>query len=113
MKSLFVLLIAVVALFSSCQKQNVDIPVDDQPVTMIVSFDALEQVNVSHYKVEVSADGVNFKEMLTILTEDGVAESKYANLPIDVTEFKGNIYARVKSFDKAGNVSTFKVFVVR
>ncbi len=109
MKSLFVILLSIV-FFTACKKENIN-AANNVPTLMEISFDALEQQNVSHYKIEVSENGSSFQEMGMIFS-DYLVETKYS-IQIDVTKFTGHLYARVKSVDEDGKFSYSKILIVR
>lgn len=42
-----------------------------------VTFEVMEQLNISHYNIQVSADGRNFKTVMVVFPQTGKPEQKY------------------------------------
>ena len=80
--------------------------------TLVVSFDAEEQVNVSNYTIELSETGSNFVSESSVVLADNLALSKYS-ISVDIADYQKAIYVRIKSTDIDGQVDYSKVVVAR
>lgn len=101
MKGLFkILLLSLLVFIVSCSKSKEELPVNAK-YTAHIEFSVAEQVNTSHYVVEVSTDGKEFKET-TLIFASTISNETY-NINLDLTRYYtpniNVVYLRIKSVD--------------
>lgn len=69
-----------------------------------INWSALNELNVNHYEVEHSSDGIHFETILkAIALNNGSKQNDYTT--VDKHPFAGKNFYRVKSIDKSGTVN--------
>ncbi len=85
---------------------NMDFQAKQGPLVANLHWSVSQDVNVSHYEVETSADGVHFENLSTVLAEQSETPELY-RLEDDSPEFGVNYY-RVQTVYFDGNKATSK-----
>jgi hypothetical protein len=102
MKKIFLLLSACALFFISCSKENTSAAAPDDMAS--TTFEAMQETNVSHYIIQTSADGRQWRESAVILTDDQGGNKTYtANFSI--SQYRGKFYTQIVAVDKDGRES--------
>lgn len=104
MKRIFLMLIITSVSLLSC-KSVYDGLVDKPKVFLDCELGVAEQVNVSHYIIEISTDGKTWESIGMIMATE-LQENVY-KIPVDVTRYHTpgkTIYARAYSVDIDGTI---------
>jgi hypothetical protein len=93
----------LLVLLAACSKHTLDSDVKRQQVQ--VTFNAVSEVNVSRYVVQLSADGKDFRDAGIAMAFNLLAYS------IKVEREPGEKYGRIRAVDNDGKITDSKIYI--